>query len=319
MVKFIIDLCSDKFIPYLTQLQGSFLILNESCDMPEKVYSYFNVCNKGNSNTLSKSLKEGNFFFRTSSELERGIIIGLLIIEFPNARVFTNRQEVFTKCNSKLKISLINREDNAERPNAVLSPEKFQNIEDFSQARPKISPKLEIAPRPYDSKANEELPKKREECFNKASNESASLSSESGPRIGEIRHLIDGNKKNPLAGDMNAKNLHDSLDPIIRHKLNQENQYFNIKVFENEPDLRYIFESVMKYERIKTVNKFFQVFGIVHEIYSNNIRREQDDLTDLKKIISAFFEYKIIDIKNPAVNFKDLFSKNCWNIEVEYK
>lgn len=308
MVKYIIDLCTEKIPPAISKLQGSFLILNETCHLPEgHSYIFFSFSNVQHSESLRESLKEGNFFFRTSSELERGVIFSKIIIEFPNARIMTERKGRLLELNSKLKSCPLNIEKS--EPLEKVAKDR-ENAQQNLEIKEKVSEsKLIISQRPYH-----DIPEEPRKVVPQSS-----AVKEVGPIIGGIRPLIETDKRKlPINFFPNPKDLNDRLDPIIRSKSNRDIQNFQPKVFENEPNLKNIFERVLKIEKIKQIEKFFQLFEIVSQVYLSNGKKDGDDLSDLKKVLRALFDTKIISLKNPELNIDSLFTKNCWNIELEF-
>ena len=307
MVKYVINLSSDKFLPHLSKLEGSFLLLNETCHLPDgHSYSFYSFSNELHSESLWEDLKKGNFFFRTSSELEKGVIISKIIIGFPNARLITHNHEVYNNLNRKLKTSPITVQEPGIPVKDEMEMERVSLNLEVQRERP-AEQKLTIPPRLYSSNIPQENPIKEVP--------QASPPKEFGPNIGNPRFLIQKSS--------NLKDLHDNLDPIIRSNSLKDSKNFHPRVFENEPVLKSIFNKVLESEKINQVKKFFQLFEIVSQIYLTNERRnnkEGDDLSDMKKVLSALFDTKIVNIKNnPGLAIESLFTKNCWNIELELK
>lgn len=99
MVKFLVDVTEDLLWEDVEFLSDAVLMISETCYLNEKQRKKFQY-----SEDVEEAITKGSFYFRTSSEFQRGLLMAKVIAKEPNVRVFTSRPEVIGKIILKAKV-----------------------------------------------------------------------------------------------------------------------------------------------------------------------------------------------------------------------
>jgi hypothetical protein len=313
MVKFIIDINADVVTREVVLFSDSFLIINESCFFPEEYRRDFKFCEN-----LSKNLSSGKFFYRTSSKIEKGVILAKLFSSYPNARLLTANVNYFKKVMPGVKTAPFQVDD--KKPENIVyynekiqEPGKDQGVERREEpVENRPAPKMQIPERRYeDSLQNPQKFIKQPLIELKPS----------GPLIGKPQLLLPEQGKEPSHEELKAPvgeiSLKDRLDPISRYEAKKTDI---ISSFESKTDLQLLSEIILNYEDIRLLKSFSELFRLALESSLDILDMSDFENTEkLKEIILAFFEKKLFIIKSEKCDVSDLFTKNCWNIEIEFR
>ena len=319
MVKYIIELNSECVTKEVIIFEKSFLIISETCFFPEEFrleYKY--------ADNFNKSFSEGKFFYRTSSSLEKGLIISKLLALYPQARLVTSNTKTNYTLYPNLKLTPLKSSDQSLE-NIVYSQvpswgsEQLQPILKSSNPNPDIQvnqkipssqpivieSKINIPPRSYEEKPN----------FNPLNLPEPRIQ---GPLIGKPTNLLTPSL-NQKSEDLPKSQfeLKHKLDPISRYEAKIKELEME---FEGQDDVCLVSTIVMAKDELTSVNRFSQLFHLVLESSADILEMGvQENVEKLKALVISLFEKKIFTIKNDYCSLNDLFLKNCWDVEVEFR
>ncbi|OMJ81448.1 hypothetical protein SteCoe_18064 [Stentor coeruleus] len=92
MVKVILDIWGDNIEDQVSKLKDALLIITQKCKLSAEVQKLYTEIYD-----LSEIKLVGNFIFRTSDDFVRGLILGKIIVKFPDVIIYSTRAEVIQK------------------------------------------------------------------------------------------------------------------------------------------------------------------------------------------------------------------------------
>ena len=92
MVKILVDSWEEKIETDAIVLKDCIIIMTNQCIFPDHLLSVYKELKD-----IDEAMISGNYFFRTSDDFQRGLIIGKILAKYPSITIYTSRIEIIAK------------------------------------------------------------------------------------------------------------------------------------------------------------------------------------------------------------------------------